>query len=290
MGVGMTSYYEMRIDWGFIRGQEGDWSVGYVPNVKNRRGVVKSGTTILFGFDLGQHDLAELESLHLSTRLAAKLSPYLGKKGTDAVMAPQRSLEGALDKLIALNNAQTGTRTGSVGTMSSVGVVNRPDAPAKPGQTPRQFVAPDGTVLRLELSSDERAELTQAIQQHFYRQLQTHYDAHRRGRKFSALPVGVQTALLSLSWQTGNIWGHNHPAHAVFRAALQENWSAVAAKLSDGSLVGGAINADAARRRAEANLIRTSTVDPRASAPSTRQAVRPAGSPSVPTLGSTVLP
>lgn len=257
----MTTYYDTNIDWGFIRGQEGDWSVGYVPNVKNRRGVVKSGTTILFGFDLGQHDPAELKSLNFSAGLVAKLTPYLGKKGPDAVMAPQRRLEGALDSLIALNNAQTGERTGSVGAMRSVGVVNRPDAPARPGQTPRQYVAPDSTVLRLELSADEREELTRAIQRHFYQRLQTEYDVHRQGWKFSALPVGVQTALLSLSWQTGNIWGRNHPAHGIFKAALQENWSDVAAKLDDGPLVRGANKADAARRRAEANLIRAATAD-----------------------------
>lgn len=251
----MTTYYDARIDWNFIRGKEGDWSIGYVPNIRNRQGVVKSGTTILFGFDLGQHDLPELKQLHLSSRLELKLAPYLGVKGTDAVMAPQRRFEGALDTLIAINNAQTGARTGPVGSMQTVGVVNRPGAPAKHGQTPRQFVAPETTVLRLELTPPERQELTQAIQKHFYERLRTHYDAHRQGRSFSELPVGVQTALLSLSWQLGNIWSIKHPAYPLFQEALQEQWASVATALKQGTLAKHASCADAARRRAEGQLI-----------------------------------
>lgn len=251
----MTTYYDARIDWNFIRGREGDWSVGYVPNVQNRKGVVKSGTTILFGFDLGQHDLPELRELHLSSGLESKLAPYLGAKGTDAVMAPQRRLEGALNTLIAINDAQTGARTGPVGSMRAVGVVNRPGVPVKQGQTPRQFVAPDTTVLRLELTPAERQELTQAIQKHFYERLRTHYDAHRQGRSFSELPVGIQTALLSLSWQLGNIWSIKHPAYPLFKKALEEHWASVASALRQGTLAKHASRADAARRRAEGELI-----------------------------------
>jgi hypothetical protein len=262
----MTTYYDARIDWDFIRGKEGDWSVGYVPNIKNRRGVVKSGTTVLFGFDLGQHDLPELKELHLSSGLESKLAPYLGAKGPDAVMAPQRRLEGALDSLIAINNAQTGARTGSVGAMRTIGVVNQPNVPAKPGQTPRQFVAPETTILRLELSPAERRELTQAIQKHFYERLRTHYDAHHQGRSFSELPVGVQTALLSLSWQRGNIWSIKHPAYSLFKEALQEHWASVVTALRQGPLVKHASNADAARRRAEGNLI-DAAIKPSALAP-----------------------
>lgn len=253
----MTTYYDARIDWNFIRGKEGDWSVGYVPNIKDRRGVIKSGATILFGFDLGQHDLPELKELHLSAGLQSKLAPYLGAKGADAVMAPQRRLEGALDSLIAINNAQTGARTSSVGSMRTIGVVNRPNAPVKPGQTPRQFVAPETTVLRLELSPAERLELTNAIQRHFYERLRTHYDAHRQGRSFAELPVGIQTALLSLSWQMGNIWSIKHPAHSLFKEALQEDWTAVVTALRQGPLVKHVSRADAARRGAEGGLIET---------------------------------
>ena len=65
----MASLTDARIDWSFIRGKEGDWSVGYVPNIENERGVIKSGTTVLFGFDLGQHDLAEIRQMHLSPNL-----------------------------------------------------------------------------------------------------------------------------------------------------------------------------------------------------------------------------
>jgi len=251
----MTTYYDSRIDWEFIRGKEGDWSVGYVPNIKDRRGLVRSGTTILFGFDLGQHDLPELKSLHLSTALETKLQPYLQKRGADAVMAPQRRLEGALDTLIAINNAQTGASTGSVGRMASVGVNNRPNAPVLPGQAPRQFVAPQTTVLRLELSTAERAELTAAIQRHFYERLRTHYDAHRGKRKFSELPAGVQTALLSLSWQTGSIWAHKHGAYPIFHAALKEDWAGAVRLLKEGSFVHHASKADALRRRSEAKLL-----------------------------------
>jgi hypothetical protein len=251
----MTTNYDARIDWNFIRGKEGDWSVGYVPNIKNRRGVIKSGTTVLFGFDLGQHDLPELKELHLNSGLESKLAPYLGAKGADAVMAPQRRLEGALDSLIAINNAQTGIRIAPVGTMRTTGVVNQPNVPAKPGQTPRQFVAPQTTVLRLELSIAERQELTRAIQKHFYERLRTHYDAHRKGRSFSQLPVRIQTALLSLSWQTGNIWSGRHPAYSLFKEALQEHWAPVVTALRGGPLVTHASSADAARRRAEGRLI-----------------------------------
>ena len=253
----MTTHYDTRIDWAFIRGKEGDWSVGYVPNIKNKRGVIRSGTTVLFGFDLGQHDLPELKSLHLSPGLEAKLIPYLNVKGADAVMAPQRRLEHALDTLIALNDAQTGARTGSVGAMQRVGVNNSPDVLARPGQKPKQFVAPDSTILRLELTPAERTELTHAIQKHFYEQLRTAYDAQRHGHgaKFSTLPVGIQTALLSLSWQTGSIWRRTHRGYPLFKEALQGHWSAVAHKLRKGPLVDHANKMDIARRRDEARLI-----------------------------------
>jgi hypothetical protein len=177
-------------------------------------------------------------------------------------MAPQRKLEDALDTLIGINNAQTGAQTGSVGAMHRVGVINSPDAPAKPSQTPRQFIAPESTVLRLELSASQRAELTQAIQKHFYQLLQTHYDAYRNGRKFSDLPVGEQTALLSLSWQQGSIWSPKNPAYAVFKEALKENWHAVTDQLRDGPLARNSRRSDAARRRAEAELIDAATKAP----------------------------
>lgn len=251
----MATHYDTRINWAFIRGKEGDWSVGYVPNIENKRGVIRSGTTVLFGFDLGQHDLAELKSLHLTPGLEAKLTPYLKAKGADAVMAPQRRLEHALDTLIALNNTQTGAGTGSVGAMQRAGVDNSPDVLALPGHKPKQFIAPDSTILRLELTAPERTELTHAIQKHFYEQLRRAYDAHRYGRKFSALPVGIQTALLSLSWQTGSIWSRKHRAYPLFKEALREHWSAVAGKLRKGSLVEHANKSDIARRRDEAKLI-----------------------------------
>lgn len=251
----MTTYYDSRIDWGFIRGQEGDWPIGYVPNVKNTRGVIRSGTTVLFGYDLGQHDLRELKSLRLSQELEAKLVPYLKQKGADAAMAPQRMLEQSLDSLISLNNAQTGASIGAVGGMQRIGVIDHPKAVAPPGRQPHQFIAPTATVLRLELTVAEIKELTTAIQKDYYERLQRHFDAHRSGRKFAAQPVGVQTALLSLAWQTGNIWGHNHRAYSVFKAAMKENWDEVVELLRHGPLVEHANKSDLTRRRDEARLI-----------------------------------
>lgn len=62
------------IDWKFIAREEGaKILVGYVPLPKTS----KSGVTIASGFDLGQHNESDLNSLKLSKELTTKLKPYL---------------------------------------------------------------------------------------------------------------------------------------------------------------------------------------------------------------------
>ena len=56
-----------KIDWAFIVAEEGDWSIGYVPNVKNpKSGKINSGASIVSGFDLGQQTKGSLRARHLS--------------------------------------------------------------------------------------------------------------------------------------------------------------------------------------------------------------------------------
>ena len=57
------------IDWRFVVGFEGDWSTGYVPNVRDDKGRIRSGTTIVSGLDLGHHDAAYIRGLRLSQTL-----------------------------------------------------------------------------------------------------------------------------------------------------------------------------------------------------------------------------
>jgi hypothetical protein len=70
------------IDFSFIHRLEGgSLTHGYVPDVENS----KSGVTIGAGFDLGARDVSDLEKLGLDSNLIAKLYPYLGLQGHDAL-------------------------------------------------------------------------------------------------------------------------------------------------------------------------------------------------------------
>ncbi len=69
------------IDYKFLSNLEGgSMTTGYVPAA----GVSKSGVTIATGFDLGQRNESDLESLKLNAALITKLKPYLEVKGVDA--------------------------------------------------------------------------------------------------------------------------------------------------------------------------------------------------------------
>ncbi|MBT4950850.1 MAG: pesticin [Pelagibacteraceae bacterium] len=68
------------IDWDFISKKEGGSKLnGYVPDPDGS----KSGVTIATGFDIGARSSKDLEGL--SPDLQAKLTPYLGLHGQDAV-------------------------------------------------------------------------------------------------------------------------------------------------------------------------------------------------------------
>ncbi len=70
------SIIDTQIDRDFIRAMEGSHLKGYVPLVKT----TKSGVTIAHGFDLGQLDLKEFNSMAISDELKHKLRPYVGLK------------------------------------------------------------------------------------------------------------------------------------------------------------------------------------------------------------------
>jgi len=73
-----------KVDYKFLSDREGGRKLlGYVPN----SGGSKSGVTIATGFDLGQHNEADLEKLKLSKTLIDKFKPYLGLTKKNAVDA-----------------------------------------------------------------------------------------------------------------------------------------------------------------------------------------------------------
>lgn len=75
------------IDWGFIHGREasaGQRTQMVVPVDKHQRVVDKSGPTIGYGFDVGQHSPADLRQLGLSQPLVDALSPYTRMQGRAA--------------------------------------------------------------------------------------------------------------------------------------------------------------------------------------------------------------
>ena len=74
-----------RIIWSFIEKQEGSAILNaYVPQ-KHGVAIGNSGTTVGSGYDIGNHNLEELQSLGLSDELVSKLSPYLVLTKDDAI-------------------------------------------------------------------------------------------------------------------------------------------------------------------------------------------------------------
>jgi hypothetical protein len=81
------------IDWGFIEACEGRGKTeGYIPK-RNGKIMGKSGVTIGSGFDIGQHDNAEIDHLEIAgdqknvAEVKKKLKFFTHKKTTDAVNA-----------------------------------------------------------------------------------------------------------------------------------------------------------------------------------------------------------
>ncbi len=251
-----------KIDWGFITAEEGDWSVGYVPNVKNpKSGRINSGTTIVSGFDLGQQTKNSLLALNLSPALTNKLLPYIGIRGAEAVMAAQRQFESSLKTLNALN----GSVGGPEDMMKPLGIMGGRTGPLanrdgslrtpKEGRSPTHFIAGD-TILGLQLDQSERNELIPAIRRLYYDKLAEAYNLAAPLIRFQSLQVGVQTALVSLSWHTGGIWRQDHNAYDVFTAAVRQNWRDVADALRAGPIFYlPKYSKFRARRRAEAALV-----------------------------------
>lgn len=72
-----------KIDFTFLRKEEGRVRIGYVPTDKN--GVIgKSGVTVASGVDLGQRTPEQIKALDLSTELKNKLIPYAAKRMGEA--------------------------------------------------------------------------------------------------------------------------------------------------------------------------------------------------------------
>jgi hypothetical protein len=104
-----------RIDWDFIQAVEGRPRLhGYVPTASgNGRVLGRSGVTVATGFDLGQHDAADLRRMGLAQRLVTAVEPYLQHKGPHArsllrhrplVLAPREA--DALDRAKRLDTAR----------------------------------------------------------------------------------------------------------------------------------------------------------------------------------------
>lgn len=89
-----------KVDFNFIKDQEGFKTKGYVPKDSEGNILGKSGVTIASGFDLGQKSLSDLEGL--SDSLIEKLTPYLGKKG-EAADKIAANLELSEDEANAIN-------------------------------------------------------------------------------------------------------------------------------------------------------------------------------------------
>jgi len=102
------------------------------------------------------------------------------------------------------------------------------------------------------LTLHEAQTLQAAVQRKALDDLSQHYNAHSKV-KFNKLPSSVQTALLSLKWQTGNIWSAKNQSHDVFMAATKQDWDDV---VDSFSVMNTESKADHDRRITEAALIR----------------------------------
>lgn len=82
--VGDCAAGTQKVDWGFIEAREGNTTTGYIPKAANGSILGHSGVTIASGFDLGQHSVSDLNTLHLSSDLVTTLTPYMGLKNAAA--------------------------------------------------------------------------------------------------------------------------------------------------------------------------------------------------------------
>ena len=87
-------------DFSFIQELEGTKSIGYVPTEKGEV-LGKSGVTIASGFDLGQRKNADLAGL--PPELIAKMQPYLGVKGKDALNLDYKNLNLTDEEVLTVN-------------------------------------------------------------------------------------------------------------------------------------------------------------------------------------------
>jgi hypothetical protein len=65
------------VDWKFIAGREKTLAQGYVPQDANKHPDPNSGATIATGFDLGQHNAADLRALGMPDDFITRVSPLL---------------------------------------------------------------------------------------------------------------------------------------------------------------------------------------------------------------------
>lgn len=238
-------------------GQEGgSWQVGYVPNVTNRHGVIKSGVTILFGFDLGQQNKKDIELFPIDTSIKEKLYPFIGLTGRDAVVALQRSR--AREK----PRGSTGELPRAQGVVNRKGAVTQwvalnPSEIVHRGKTVAvKKVTPELEKAGLVLTDHEAKALAPHAKGLYLTRLAKAFNnAARKKRRphFGVLRSGVQTALMSLSWHRGNIWNmkHHAPERRVFDAGVEGRWEDVVMILRE------AFNDTqfAKRRRDEGNLV-----------------------------------
>ncbi|MBR0850332.1 hypothetical protein JQ543_21490 [Bradyrhizobium diazoefficiens] len=219
------------VDWKKINKQEGVWTVGYVPNIKNSHGRIASGVTIANGFDIGTHTAAEINRLNISESLKQKLYPFSGKHGADAVLALNAERQRALESARAREALKYDQPWGSIDRAprpTPVGVIGNAYGPireARKGEKPTQFIAPDDQFHGLRLSHAEAVQLQVAVKESYEKNLVTHFDKAQPKVPFAKLPSDVQTALMSLHYNTGGIWAPKHKGYGVFLAATKGDWA-----------------------------------------------------------------
>ena len=77
--------YRPNIDWGVIKEEEGKQLDSYVPVDDDKKPIGRSGVTVGYGFDLGQHSETDLQRLGLPDELIKRFRPYLGVTGQTAL-------------------------------------------------------------------------------------------------------------------------------------------------------------------------------------------------------------
>lgn len=220
-----------KIKWDKIDGQEGIWHIGYVPNIANKHGKIGSGVTIVNGFDLGQQTPADIKRLDIDRSLKEKLYPFCQKQGASAVMALNQNRQQALTRALALQamgNDNPWGRLDLVQKGHAVGVIGRKTGPTREvraGEKPTQFIAPEDGIHGLRLSHHEAVQLMAAVRKSYETRLVSHFDNVKPKLPFAQLDPEIQTALMSLAYNTGSIWSPGHKAHGVFVAATKADWA-----------------------------------------------------------------